>query len=137
MKNDRRPLVGLGVIVKKDKKVLLLKRKQVLGSETWCFPGGHLEFNESFEECAKRETLEEAGLTIKNVHYVALTNDIYEMENKHYVTIFMVSDYEQGKAQIMEPEKASDMGWFEWNNLPSPLFLPIQNLLKQRFNPFV
>ena len=35
----------------------------------------------------------------------------------------------------MEPEKCEKWEWFEWNNLPEPLFLPIQNLLKQKFNP--
>jgi 8-oxo-dGTP diphosphatase len=136
MKNNQRPSVGLGAIILKGNKVLLLKRKVFLGNETWCFPGGHLEYRESFEDCAKRETLEETGVTIKNVRFATLTNDIFEKEEKHYITVFIVSDYAEGDAKIMEPEKSSEIGWFEWDNLPSPLFLPIQNLLKQQFNPF-
>ncbi len=53
-----RPKVGVGVIVVKEGKVLLLQRKNSHGSGTWCFPGGHLEYGESLEECAKREVLE-------------------------------------------------------------------------------
>ena len=63
--------------------------------------------------------------------------DIFEDENRHYITIFILADIESGNAKIMEPEKATDIGWFEWNNLPNPLFIPIRNLLKQGFNPFV
>jgi 8-oxo-dGTP diphosphatase len=36
----------------------------------------------------------------------------------------------------MEPEKLEKWEWFKWENLPSPLFLPIKNLKKQNFYPF-
>ncbi|RLC15632.1 MAG: DNA mismatch repair protein MutT, partial [Deltaproteobacteria bacterium] len=54
-----RPLIGVAAIVIKDKKVLLGKRKNAHGAGTWAFPGGHLEYKESIEECAKREVFEE------------------------------------------------------------------------------
>ena len=40
----------------------------ILGNENdiYQFPGGHLEKNESFEECLKREVLEETGIEIEN-----------------------------------------------------------------------
>lgn len=132
----QRPGVGVGVIVIKDGKVLLLRRTSSHGEGTWCFPGGHLEFNESIENCAKRESLEESGVTIKNLRFVNITNDIFKEEKKHYITIFMVSDWESGEAKIMEPDKITDMGWFEWNDLPKPLFLPTQNLIGMGYNPF-
>lgn len=51
-------------------------------------PGGHLEYGESFAECAKREVLEETGLEVGNVKFLAATNDVFG-EGKHYVTIFV------------------------------------------------
>jgi len=136
MKTQERPVVGVGVIIIRDNKVLLLKRSVYLGRGKWCFPGGHLEFGESFEQAAKRETLEESGITIKNVQFATTTNDIYNNEEKHYITIFLISEYDHGEARIMEPEKASEMDWFEWKDLPSPLFLPVQTLVDSGFNPF-
>ncbi len=132
---SERPKVGIGVIVVKDGKILLGKRKNSHGDGAWSFPGGHLEFGESWEECAKRETMEETGINIKNIRFGTVTNDIFQTEEKHYITIFMLSDYDFGEVQIMEPEKCEKWDWFSWNQLPQPLFVPIQNVLKTGFEP--
>ena len=134
---DSRPGVGIGVCVIKDGKVLLGKRKSSHGEGDWSFPGGHLEFRESWEECASRETFEETGLRIKNLRFGAVTNDIFEKENKHYITIFIVADHDSGEVKVMEPDKCEKWEWFEWGNLPQPIFLPTRNLIKQNFSPFL
>ena len=54
---DKRPLIGVAVIVIKENRVLLGKRKNSHDSGTWAFPGGHLEFKESIKDCARREVL--------------------------------------------------------------------------------
>lgn len=133
---EKRPSVGFGVYILRNGKVLLGRRKNSHGEGAWCATGGHLEFGESFEEGAKRETLEEAGIKIKNIRVGGTTNDIFEKEKKHYVTIALIADWDSGEATMMEPDKWNEWGWFEWDNLPDPLFLPFQNLLKQKFNPF-
>ena len=133
---EERPKVGVGVILVKDNKVLLLKRKNTHGEGTWSFPGGHLELNEEIEDCVKREVEEETGITVSKIRFAGLTNDIFEKENKHYITIFMICDWELGEAQIKEPEKCTKIGWHRWGELPQPLFLPITNILKQGYLPF-
>jgi len=132
---EQRPKVGVGVIIIKNDKVLLGKRKNAHGEGTWCFPGGHLEFNEEIEDCAIREVREEAGIEIKNIRIGTFTNDLFKKEGKHYVTLWVVSDYSFGKVKVMEPEKCEKWGWFEWDKLPKPLFIPIQNLQKMDYNP--
>ena len=135
---DNRLKVGMGVIIIKDDKVLLGKRKSSShGDGYWHFPGGHLEFNEKLEDCARRETLEEAGIQIKNIRMGRIfTNDIFEKEGKHYITVYMVCESDFGEVKAMEPDKCEGWEWFEWNKLPRPLFIPLQNLMKQKFNPF-
>lgn len=131
-----KPKVGVGVILTKDSKVLLLKRKNAHGEGTWGFPGGHLELHEEFEDCVKREVEEETGIKVSNIRFAGLTNDVFKKENKHYITVFMLCSWKSGEAQIKEPEKCVAQAWFEWENLPEPLFLPITNLLKQGYHPF-
>ena len=126
----KRPFVGIAVMVIKGNRVLLGKRKNAHGSGTWAFPGGHLEFNESIEACAKREVLEETGIRIKNLLYGPYTNDIFTDEDKHYVTLFVTADYDSGTPLVKEPHKCEKWAWFQWPPNVQPCFLPIENLLK-------
>ncbi|KKW32609.1 MAG: hypothetical protein UY76_C0022G0009 [Candidatus Uhrbacteria bacterium GW2011_GWA2_52_8d] len=133
--NTQRPKVGVGVIIVKDKKVLMGLRKPKHGAQTWHPPGGHLEFGESWEECARRETREEAGIEITNVRFVAAVNDIYPQEQLHYVTIFMRADYLSGEPRACEPEKCSGWDWYTWETVPVPRFTPVDLLFQQGYHP--
>jgi 8-oxo-dGTP diphosphatase len=125
--------VGIGVFVFKNGKFLMGRRKGSHGDGSWSIPGGHLEYSESFEDTARREILEETNLNIKNIRFGAITNDYFKDENKHYVTIWMLSDWEGGKERMVEPDKFIEMKWFDFDTLPEPLFLPWQQLLKSQF----
>ncbi|KAJ9644022.1 hypothetical protein H2201_006645 [Coniosporium apollinis] len=102
------PRVGVGVFVmNREGKFIIGKRKGSHGSGTWALPGGHLDFGESLEACAAREVLEETGLTIGNVRFMTVTNDVMEAEGKHYVTIYMGGMVEGEKT---EPEVSCSEG---------------------------
>ncbi|MBW2991832.1 NUDIX domain-containing protein [Candidatus Woesearchaeota archaeon] len=130
-----RPKVGIGIYIVKDGKVLFGKRKNAHGEGSWCPPGGHLEFNEEIEDCAKREVLEETGINIKNIRFITATNDIHKSERKHYITLHLAADYDSGEVKLMEPEKCERWGWFRWEELPKPLFLANENFVKMDINP--
>jgi len=130
---DLRPKVGVGVYIFNSKnEILFLRRQGAHGEGSWCPPGGHLEFGESFVDCARREVFEEVGVKIKNVKFFGLTNDIFD-EGKHYITIAMRAEIKSGKVKIMEPDKMTDLGWFHAKKLPKPLFLPVKNFFKAFF----
>jgi 8-oxo-dGTP diphosphatase len=131
---NQRPMVGVAVIVIKDGKVLLGKRISAHGSGTWQFPGGHLEFGESIEDCARREVMEETGLRIRRIRIGPYTNDYFEAEGKHYITLYMLADYDAGDVILNEPHKCERWEWVTWPPpIGKPLFLPIRNLLQQSF----
>jgi 8-oxo-dGTP diphosphatase len=73
---------------------------------------------------------EEADLDIKNPEFFGLTNDIFESEGKHYITIIMKASYNEGDIiGNMEPEKSENWEWFHLSNLPDSLFIPLRNLV--------
>ena len=125
----KRPYIGIGVILIRNQKILLGKRRNAHGAGSWCCPGGHLEYGESFETCARREVREETGLEIENIRCGTFTNDLFTAEGKHYVTLFMLADCPRGTPRVREPEKCETWAWFSGKALPRPLFLPLENLL--------
>lgn len=127
-----RPKVGIGVLIVDGNKILLGKRKNAHGSGFWAPPGGHLEYGESWQQCAQREVLEETGLMLDEVRFCAVTNDIFAENNKHYVTIFMRAAYTGGAVQNREPEKCEQWQWFAVDQLPDKLFLPFAQLIEQK-----
>jgi len=137
MLEKKRPLVGVGVFVIKDNKILMGKRKGAHGLGTWGLPGGHLEWDETPEQCAEREVLEETGVRVKNLRRGPFSNDIFEASGKHYITLFIVCDYDSGDVTVCEPEVCEIWSWVAWDNLPEPLFLPLYYLIKTNFNPLL
>lgn len=135
MNKENRPKVGVGVIIMRDGKVLMGLRKSAHGIGTWCFPGGHLEYGETPEECGIRETLEETGLQIKKAIRGPYTNDIFAGDTKHYVTLYVIAEEFSGEPKVMEPEKCEKWEWFSWDAMPSPLFVPLENLKKTGYTP--
>lgn len=130
----RRPAVGVAVIVRRGDRVLLgLRRSTSHGDGVWQFPGGHLEYGESVEACARREALEETGLHVRITGQGPFTNDVFTAEDRHYVTLFMLAESDDGEPRVMEPDKCERWAWFAWDALPAPLFLPIVNLLEAGF----
>ena len=126
---EQKPKVGIGVLIFKDGKVLLGKRKSSHGAGEFCGTGGHFEYMESFEGCAKRETLEEAGIEIENIQFLCL-NNVKEYAPKHYVDIGLTADWKSGEPKVMEPEKLESWNWYDINNLPEPLFSMMPTILK-------
>lgn len=128
-----RPRVGVGVFIFKDGKFLMGRRKGSHGEDDWSLPGGHLEFGESPERTAAREVKEETGMRIKNIRFGALTNDVFVGDNKHYVSIWMIGEWDSGEPIITEPDKYIDQQWFDFDALPRPLFQPWLQLLDGQF----
>ena len=131
---SEKPQVGTAMIISRDEKVLLMKRKSPHGRGTWSTPGGHLDFGETLEGCAARETKEEVGVDVVDIHFRSVTNDVFESQGKHYVTIWMEGT-PVGEPRIVSEREVEEIGWFAWDALPQPLFLPLENLVNENCYP--
>ena len=131
----KEPQVGVCLCIVRDGKVLLHKRKGGHSEGHWAFPGGHLEFGESFEKGALRELKEEAGRAIKTTppEFWTVANTIFKKQDKHYVLIVMKADWVSGEAKVMEEDKCYCWEWFAWDDLPKPLLKGNQWLVDHGF----
>ena len=124
------PIVGVGIVVIHDEKVLLGKRKGSHGAGTWAFPGGYLEFGESVESCVARELKEETGLIAHSFRMSCWTNNIIS-EEKHYLTIFAIVEKFTNEVTLLEPEKCEGWEWFEKDSFPEPLFFATKTFMEK------
>lgn len=115
------PRVGIGVMIIQAGKVLLGKRQGSHGEGEYAFPGGHLEHMESFEDCARREVLEECGVEIENICFQFVAN-VKTYAPKHYVHIGLFADWKRGEPERLEPDSCESWAWYDLGDLPQPLF---------------
>lgn len=137
MKKEKRIQFSVGVnpIVVRKGKLLLGRRKNVFGENTWGLPGGHLEYNENIENCAKRELYEETGMRCKTF---IINNVVSQFQDggKNYLQIGVIAKNPTGVPKVMEPEKCYELKWFHLNKLPKSIFTyhkkQILNFIKNR-----
>jgi 8-oxo-dGTP diphosphatase len=125
------PRVGVGCIVMHHGRVLLVRNRRGL----WSAPGGHLDFGESPEDAAVRETREETGVAVAGVEFVALTSDVMPASGKHYITIWMRGATDDPDLLIADAEEIAEAGWFDPEALPGPRAVYFENLLSGRTLP--
>lgn len=133
-KTNNHPRVIVAIVVKKNGKVLLGKRKK--HPVAWGLVGGRLKFGENIRSCALRELEEEVDIKVKNLELENVSNDIFTDIGKHFVTIIMTADYKSGDVTLKEPDNCERWEWFKWDKLPKPLASPLKNMLRRVSNPF-
>jgi ADP-ribose pyrophosphatase len=100
------PKVGVGAIVIKEHKVLLVRRGVAPSKGLWTIPGGALELGETLQKGTEREILEETNIIIKAKQPV-YTFDYLEKDTSgrfrfHYVIVDLLADYIRGEANAAD-----------------------------------
>ncbi len=124
------PRVGVGAVVFRDNKVLLVKRGRPPSQGLWSIPGGRLELGETLQQAAEREILEETGVVIKATKPI-YTFDIVERDSSgaiqfHYVIIDLTAEYISGEP--VARDDAEDARWLCADDL---LNLPVSEKTRE------
>jgi len=133
-----RPHVGVGILLVRDKHLLLVKRKYNPDAGYWSIPGGHLDLGEEVEKAAEREGYEETGFKVKVTKLAGIIDKImYDDNGKieyHYVLLnFFVEQIEgeENQAPIADDD-ALDAKFVPFNKLKDyQLTVSLIKLLKQ------
>ncbi len=111
-----RPIVGVGVVVWRDDRVLLIRRGKPPRAGQWSLPGGAQELGETVAETARREVIEETGLALAALELLTVV-DLIEPAGEaspgrflfHYTLIDFVAEAAPG-----EPVAAGDAAAVAW-----------------------
>jgi 8-oxo-dGTP diphosphatase len=112
-----RPLVGIGIVVlKPPREVLLIRRGRAPMLGAWGLPGGGQELGETAEAAARRELLEETGLAVGELRLAGNVDSIHrDAEGRirfHYTILDFAAVWEGG-----EPQALSDAAAVTWADL--------------------
>ena len=109
------PQVGIGIVLLRGDKVLLIKRGRPPGAGAWSLPGGKQELGETAEACARRELLEETGLTAGPLTLVAHVDSIHHDTagriEYHYTILDFAAHYVSGEA--IAGDDVTDIAWVD------------------------
>jgi ADP-ribose pyrophosphatase YjhB (NUDIX family) len=118
-------------IVVDDGKVLLVRRGYAASPwfGSWCAPGGFCEVGEHPIETAEREVLEETGIAATVTGYIGVWVDEYATEPRPGAAeTINVAYYQAVRASedegSFDPAEVSEIGWFDWDRLPTDLAPP-------------
>jgi 8-oxo-dGTP diphosphatase len=109
----KQPLVGVGAVVIRNGKILLIKRAFPPGQGKWSVPGGLVELGEKLSDACARETEEETGLKVDVLELINVF-DMIERDDDgriryHYVLVEFLAKPTGGTEK--PSEEASDLRW--------------------------
>lgn len=96
-------------------KVLLIKRGIEPGYGKWALPGGYLDWDETVEEGARREVLEETGISVQIIRLLEVKSS--PKRNFQNIAIVFLAEADSSEL-ILQKEEILDGGWFDFDNLP-------------------
>ena len=129
------PQVAVATFVRRNGKILLGKRLGTRGHGLWAPPGGRLEYGELLIDAAKREVLEETGMNIDDLKPFTVGEEVFQDENEHFITVFYVTDSNEGEPVAREPDKCEQWQWFTWDDMPEEKLSSINDMVNNNTNP--
>ncbi len=122
-----------------DKKQVLLAKRANTGymDGMWDFAGsGHVDENETAIQAVIRELGEKIGITVEpsEVKFAHLSHRLGKNGNRTYYDIYFIVKGFLGEPIIAEPEKCSDLSWFNVDCLPSNMIPVRKSALQAYFN---
>jgi 8-oxo-dGTP diphosphatase len=108
-----RPILGVGALIFRDDRILLVERGKEPLKGYWSLPGGVVEVGETLEQAIRREVREETNLEIENLQileiFERIMRDAQGRPEYHYVLIDYLCQARSG-----DPIPADDVAKVQW-----------------------
>lgn len=111
----RNPVPAAGVILARGSEVLLVKRRFDPRAGAWCLPAGFMEYGETPERCAVRETAEETGLEVR---LTGLFGVYAGRDDPRTRAVLVLYTAERTGGRLRPGDDAIEAKWFRGNRLP-------------------
>ena len=117
--NPERPIVGVGVVVWRGDRFLLVRRGKDPNKGQWSIPGGAQQLGETVYAAAAREVWEETGLAVEVCGLVDVVDGIMRDDEGevlyHYTLVDVLAESPEGEP--IAADDAAAVSWFELEDL--------------------
>lgn len=121
-----KPAVTVDIVIftihNKKLKVLLIKRGLEPFRGMWAIPGGFVKMDESLEEAAKRELMEETGAKDIYLEQLYTFGDIHRDPRDRVITVAYMALTNSDDIKLTADTDVSDVKWFSIEDLPKLAF---------------
>ena len=121
-----RPWIGIGMIVFRGEDVLLVQRGKPPRLGSWSLPGGAQHLGEGAQDAARRELLEETGITVGPLLLAdvidAVTHDEDGAVRYHYTIVDFCAEWASGTA--IAGDDVSKVAWAKRDELADYALTP-------------
>jgi ADP-ribose pyrophosphatase YjhB (NUDIX family) len=115
------PVVGVGIVIVNDGKIVLIKRGNEPGKGKWSIPGGLVELGEHITQAVIREAKEETCLDVINPRLVDVVDNVdIDGDGKikyHYVIVDYLVQVVGG--DIAAASDAEELRWVPFDEVES------------------
>lgn len=116
-----RPIVGVGAVIWRGERLLLIRRGKPPRAGQWSLPGGAQQLGETLNEAIAREVREETGIEMTDLRLLT-TVDLIEREpdgrvRYHYTLVDFIAEAPHGEP--VAGDDAAAVGWFTTSELPA------------------
>jgi ADP-ribose pyrophosphatase YjhB (NUDIX family) len=115
MKEYRNPTPTVDIILQRDSKILMVRRKKDPFKGQLALPGGFINEGETAEEAARREAIEETSLEVEPIEILGVYSDPKRDPRKHVMSIVFVGIIVGGSDRA--GDDAESIEWVELGNI--------------------
>ncbi|MGH9413546.1 MAG: NUDIX hydrolase [Terriglobales bacterium] len=124
----QRPIVGVGVVVRRGDELLLVERGHEPLAGMWSVPGGAVELGETTRAAAAREVEEETGIAVEIGRLLTVVDrvqrDLAGRLHYHYVLVEFEARPRDAGAEPRAATDARQARWVHWEDLANYALVP-------------
>jgi 8-oxo-dGTP diphosphatase len=133
-----RPALTVDIIIKRVKnnitEILLIQRLNPPFKDSWAFPGGFVDMDETLEKAAARELYEETGIKSVELQQFKAYSDVNRDPRGRTVSV-VFTGIANNNIEIKAGDDAKNASWFNTKQLP-PLAFDHNKIIMELFtNP--
>ncbi len=123
----RNAVPSAGAVVERDGRILLVRRAGEPYAGAWDIPGGFCEEDEHPADAARREVLEETGLTVRLGALLGLWLEPYEAPGqppRTTLNVYYLASVGSDERAGRTTDELLEVGWFDAGSVPRDLAFP-------------